>query len=166
MSENSTIWCALLPCSSEQRWAVPKTCLGEIVTITDATDQPPESIWWRGHDVPVLDLGAEDPTPWCEKRSGNGLIAVILGLQGETAEYWAIALRGGPLGVRELQKDDLIDAPDDLGENASAAFLLDDVLYQVPDLPRWQERATTPSSDDSDTVASDTESQADANRTG
>ncbi len=160
MSGNSTVWCALLPCSSVQRWAVPKTCLGEIVTIADASAEPPESIQWRGRDVPVLDLGDADALPWRDVHSGTGLIAVILGLHGEAVDYWAVALRGGPLGVRELQKDDLIDRPDELAENASAAFLLDDVLYQVPDLPRWQRRAAAPLNDNSKTNATDTESQA------
>lgn len=128
----------LLSCSSDQAWAIPQSCLAEIVTVPEAGEQPPEAIDWRGGSVPVLDLGVGREQSWRDPRSGSGLIAVMLGVDQASPGCWGIALRNAGLGISELAAEDLEEMPEALLENARAAFRLDDVIYQVPDLPAWQ----------------------------
>lgn len=125
-----------LPCASGQHWAVPQACLGELVTVAGAGEQPPESIPWRGCDVPVLNLGVTDY--WRDTRGGSGLVAVVLGLQPESGDCWGVAVGSEGLATVELQGDEVEEVPEAAAERASAAFRFRGKLYQVPDLPAWQ----------------------------
>lgn len=137
-------WCVFLPCSRTQSWAVPQNCLAEVVTVPAAGDQPPAEIEWRGEVIPVLEFGRDDGLPWRDRRSGTGLVAVVLGLQGESCRYWGVAVRGEGLGVRAIAEEEIEDLPDAALEHAIAAFRLGGVVYQVPDLPTLQRSLVTP----------------------
>ena len=137
-------WCVFLPCSRTQSWAVPQNCLAEVVTVPAQSDQPPAEIEWRGETIPVLEFGRDDGLPWRDRRGGTGLIAVVLGLQGEGCRYWGVAVRGEGLGVRAVGEEEIEDMPDAVLEHAIAAFRLRGVVYQVPDLPALQQSLTAP----------------------
>ena len=141
MSESAARMCVLLPLGGGQQWAVPQSCLAEILTLQPEGDEPPGSVSWRGVDVPVLDCGSASGSPWLDSRTGAGLVAVILGLGGQACDYWAVALRGGGLAVRRLEDDACEDQPEAVADHALAAFSLDGSLYQVPDLPALQQQA-------------------------
>jgi len=134
MSTEALQTCILLPCSATRLWAVPQACLGEIVTLAAADERPPPLLSWRGESIPVVDFGGDGDPAWRDPRTGSGLIAVILGLEGETCRYWGVALRGTGLGVARLGAAELEDLPDAVQEHALAAFRLRDTVYQVPDL--------------------------------
>jgi len=137
MSENSSRWCVLLPCSKTESWAVPQNCLAEIVTVHGADERPPEDINWRGEAIPVLDFGRDDGSCWRDTH-GSALVAVILGLEGDACKYWGLAIRGDGLGTIDINEETLEDVPDAALEHASTAFRLRDTVYQVPDLPTLQ----------------------------
>jgi len=139
--ENETgHWCVLLPCSDTEFWAVPQNTLAEIVTLHTAGLRPPEQLHWRGATVPVLDFGHDDGSLWREPVGGTGLVAVFLGLEGEGCDYWATAVRGEGLAVRQISPDEVRDAPEAVLEHATSAFVLNGVTYQVPDLVALQRR--------------------------
>jgi hypothetical protein len=138
--EDTTTRCVLIPCSTDEHWAVPQNCLAEITTVNADSEEPPETIDWRGREVPVIDFGAGCETPWSERRVGTGLVAIFLGLAGEGCEYWGVALRGNALAVANLAPDTVSDAPDRAVEHASGAFEYEGVLYQVPDLDGLQKK--------------------------
>lgn len=133
-------WCVLLPCSDSEFWAVPQNALAEIVTLHGVPEQPPEELQWRAQSVPVLDFGLDDGSRWREPVGGSGLVAVLLGLQGEGCDYWGVAVRGEGIAVRHVAPEDVQDAPEQVAEYASAAFVLGGVTYQVPDLVALQKR--------------------------
>lgn len=141
MSDSAARMCVMLPLGGEQRWAVPQSCLAEILTLQTQDREPPARVAWRGVDVPVLDRGRDSGEPWLDSRTGAGLVAVILGLAGGEGSYWAVALRGGGLAVRRLQDAECEDQPEAAADYALAAFSLDGSLYQVPDLPALQSQA-------------------------
>lgn len=138
MSDEKLTSCVLIPCSQSESWAVPQICMAEIFTLPSATDTPPESVEWRGRTVPVIDMGKEDGS-WQDQR-GVGLVAIFLGLKGEGCDYWGVAVRGDGLGIEKLSPEQVEDAPDDVLPHATAAFRLNDVLYQVPDLDSFQKK--------------------------
>ncbi|MAT94923.1 MAG: hypothetical protein CME59_20320 [Halioglobus sp.] len=140
MSEESTTSCVLIPISSAENWAVPQNCLAEILTVNADADTPPESVSWRGRDIPVLDFGADSGARWMHERIHTGLVAVFLGLAGEGCEYWGVALRGEGLAVARLDGEQVTDVPDSVAEHASAAFRFRDSVYQVPDLDGLQKK--------------------------
>ncbi len=126
--------CVLLPCSSEYSWVVPQRCLGEIVTVSAAEDQPPTEINWRGETVTVVDFGSHGSAPWRDQRGGAGLVAVILGQRGETCQYFGVAVRGLNLGFSDLLEQDIEDLDVPEADYVTAAFRMNDSIYQVPDL--------------------------------
>jgi hypothetical protein len=130
--------CVLLTCAADQRWAIPQSCLGEILTLPAEAGQVPAEVNWRGVAIPVMDFGADGELPWLDPQSGTGLVAVILGVKGPGYDYWGVALRGRGLAMRDLQACDCEDRPDAIGEHALAAFELEGQTYQVPDLPALQ----------------------------
>lgn len=134
MSNNASGCCVLLPCSSERSWAVPQRCLGEIVTVPSTDEQPPTEISWRGQVVPVIDFGSKDTLPWRDHRGGAGLVAVVLGQRNEACQYFGVAVRGGDLGVSELPEEEIEDLPGAELDFSTAAFRMNDNVYQVPDL--------------------------------
>ena len=138
MTEDAMRWCVLIPCSTEETWAVPQICLAEILTLQTDAEQPPEEVEWRGRQVPVLDMGSEDGSSWQGSRRGAGLVAIFLGLEGEGCEYWGVAVRGEGLSVEKVSTDDVLDAPEEVRSHATAAFRLHGALYQVPDLDALQ----------------------------
>jgi hypothetical protein len=140
IEEDDGQWCVLLPLSGSERWAVPQNALAEIVTLHTDSGEPPEELAWRGELVPVLDFGHDDGVPWRERVGGTGLVAVFLGLERENCKYWGMAVRGTDLAVKQLLPDQVDDAPDEVVEHASAAFTLDGIIYQVPDLVALQRR--------------------------
>ena len=75
-------WCVFLPCSDSETLAVPQNCLGEIITVQNAPDEPPKEVAWRGYQVPVIDLGEEGSGQWRESHGSTGRIAIFLGLEG------------------------------------------------------------------------------------
>jgi len=133
-------WCVLLPCSGSEYWAVPQNALAEIVTLQAVSEQPPEELQWRTETVPVLDFGRDDGSRWRERLGGTGLVAVLLGLEGEECNYWGVAVRGEGLAVKRVSPEEVVDAPDAVAEYASAAFVLGGVTYQVPDLVALQRK--------------------------
>ncbi|MEH6580637.1 MAG: chemotaxis protein CheW [Halioglobus sp.] len=141
MSNNDSQWCVFLPCSKEEIWAIPQKCLAEIVTLQEVGEVPPEVISWRGQDVPVLDIDEKGEAHWRDLRGETGRIAVILGLKGEGYDYWAVALRGDGLSVRNISTEQILDLPDGKLERSTAAFELQNVVYQVPDLQELQKQA-------------------------
>ena len=140
MTDDTSRWCVLLPCSKTESWAVPQNCLGEIVTLQGAAEQPPEELVWRGATVPVLDFGYDDGSEWREKHAGTGLIAVFLGLEGEGCDYWGVAIRGEGLAIKRIAAQDIQDAPEAVRQHATAAFSLQGAVYQVPDLALLQKK--------------------------
>jgi len=130
--------CVLLTCSAQRRWAIPQSCLGEILTLPAEGDSVPAEVNWRGVDIPVMDFGTDGELPWLDPQSGTGLIAVILGVKGPGYDYWGVALRGRGLAMRDLQECDCEDRPDAVQEHSLAAFELEGHTYQVPDLPALQ----------------------------
>jgi hypothetical protein len=141
MSENPPHWCVFLPCSAGEIWAIPQNCLAEIVTLQGTDENPPEQISWRDRQVSVLDLGDGGKTPWRNPVGQTGLIAVILGLKGQKNGYWAVALRGEGLALKNLSTERIRDLPERLTEHSTSAFELQNVVYQVPDLPGLQNQA-------------------------
>jgi len=139
MSDEALRSCVLIPCSQSESWAVPQICLAEILTLQTAAETPPEEVEWRGRTVPVIDMGREDGTSWQEHR-GVGLVAIFLGLEGEGCDYWGVAVRGEGLAIEKISPEEVSDASDDVLPHASAAFRLNDVLYQVPDLDSFQKK--------------------------
>ena len=142
MSEQAERMCVLLPCAGDSYWAVPQCCLAEILTLPAGEELAPGWVNWRGVDIPVLDFGEGEIQPRREGGNNTGLIAVILGLEGAGPDYWGVALRGPGLAVREIACADCHDRPDAIHEYALAAFELDGKIYQVPDLPALQGRAS------------------------
>tara|TARA_R110000823_G_scaffold139607_4_gene269472 strand:- start:2073 stop:2519 length:447 start_codon:yes stop_codon:yes gene_type:complete len=140
MSDEPLTRCVLIPCSEAENWAVPQNCLAEIVTINSTSATPPESITWRGVEVPVVDFGVDGGTPWSDERIGTGLVAVFLGLRGEGCEYWGLAVRGSALEVAALEPSAVVDMPQAVNERATAAFAYREIIYQVPDLDGLQKR--------------------------
>lgn len=140
MTDDASRWCVLLPCSNTETWAVPQNCLGEIMTLQAATDEPPCEVNWRDQSVPVLDLGSDDGSVWREQSRGTGLVAIFLGLKGEGCDYWALALRGAALSMVNLLPEEVEDTPEQMREHATAAFNFRGVLCQVPDLDSFQKK--------------------------
>lgn len=137
MSSSPSSHLVLLPCSDRESWAVPQACLGEILTLPQAPEEPPASIAWRGIDIPVLDRGAAREGAWRDPR-GGALVAVFRGLKEEQGDCWAVAVRNRGLAVVDLVEDDIEEATDETQDNASAAFRYRGALYQVPNLRAWQ----------------------------
>lgn len=140
MTDNEARWSVLLPCSDGLALAVPQNCLAEIVTLHAAREKPPEKIRWRNESVPVINFARDEESGWREEHGGSGLLAIFRGLQGEGCDYWAIAVRGEGLKVRNLAVENIEDAPEEVLEIATAAFTLDDRIYQVPDLTSLQQK--------------------------
>lgn len=134
MKADSPGYCVLLPCASQRWWVIPQRCLGEILTVVSSNDQPPEEVSWRGETVPVVDFGRQDTVPWRDQRGGTGLVAVVLGQRSEACKYFGVAVRGANLGVSGLVDEEIEDAPDALLDYSTAAFRMNDNIYQVPDL--------------------------------
>jgi hypothetical protein len=140
MSDVASRWCVFLPCSKDEIWAVPQNTMAEIVTVQDGAVNPPGHITWRGQEVPVLDLGEDGETPWRNPIGETGLIAVILGLRGQANDYWAVALRGDGLAVKNIVDEEIQDVPEKAMARSTAAFEMNNVVYQVPDLPELQKQ--------------------------
>ena len=140
MTDDTTHWCVLMLCSKTESWAVPQNSIAEIVTLQATTEQPPEELEWRGQTIPVLDFGFEEDCSWREQLGGTGLIAIFLGLKGEGCDYWGVAVRGEGLAVKRVAAAEVEDAPESTLQHATAAFKLDDVIYQVPDLAVFQRK--------------------------
>ena len=140
MTDSSSRWWVLMPCSKTESWAVPQNCLAEIVTVHGVSEQPPEELSWRGVTLPVLDFGYDDGSQWREQHGGTGLIAVFLGLADEGCDYWGVAIRGGGLAVKRLADEEIADTPEAILQHATAAFTLQGVVYQVPDLSALQKK--------------------------
>lgn len=140
MQDSGKLWCALIPCSDTETWAVPQNCLAEIVTLHTDAEQPPAEMSWRGRTVPVLDMGAEDGSLWLQPSRDAGLVAVFLGLKGEGCEYWGVAIRGQGLKVAPLLPEEMEEVTEGVKDYASAAFMFNGVLCQVPDLDSFQKK--------------------------
>ncbi len=134
MKQNADYACIVLPCSASRRWVLPQACLGEILTLATTDESPPAEIGWRGERVPVVDFGMGDEALWLDPKTGSGLIAVLLGREGERCRFWGVALRGAGLGVANLDEAEIEDLPEAVQDFASAVFRLQDNVYQVPDL--------------------------------
>lgn len=134
MNQKAAYSCIVLPCSASRHWVLPQACLGEIVTLATGDEQPPAEIIWRGEQVSVVDFGVGGEALWRDPRTGSGLIAVLLGREGESCPFWGVALRGAGLGVASLDGKELEDLPEAAQDYASAAFRLQENVYQVPDL--------------------------------
>jgi hypothetical protein len=134
MSRNPAYACIVLPCSADRHWILPQACLGEILTLATSGELPPAEIVWRGELVPVVDFGAGGEALWRDPKTGSGLIAVLLGREGESCRFWAVAVRGTGLGVASLDEEEMEDLPEAVQDYASAAFRLQENVYQVPDL--------------------------------
>lgn len=140
MENDVSRWCVLLPCSDSLNLAVPQNCLAEIVTLHTQRERPPESIRWRDNSLPVIDFDRDESGEWREARSGTGLLAIFRGLQGEGCDYWAVAVRGEGLKVKDIAAEQIEDVPEEVLELATAAFSLDGCIYQVPDLTVLQRK--------------------------
>ena len=134
--------CVLLPIADGETWAVPQNCLAEIVTVASEHADPPNSLHWRGRELPVLDFGTGEQDSWCDPRRGAGLMAVFLGLEGEGCEYYAVALRGTGLSAVRLTAANVKDRPEATLPHATAAFDFGGVVCQVPNLDHLQQRVT------------------------
>jgi hypothetical protein len=140
MTDNTKLWCALLPCSKTETWAVPQNCLAEIVTLHTDALLPPQELIWRERTVPVLDLGSDDGSLWQQPNREAGLVAIFLGLKGEGCEYWGVAIRGAALKVASLVPEEVEEVAGGVQEHATAAFMFNGVLCQVPDLDSFQKK--------------------------
>ena len=136
MQEN---WCALLPCSAGEHWALPQSCLAEVIASENIAERPPALLTWRGRRIPLLDLGTQEDAPWSAGAT-PALAAVILGLEGYGCDYWAVALRGRGLSIKDLAPQPLRDTPEERRAHSYSAFELGGVIYQVPDLTYWQQQ--------------------------
>jgi len=143
MTDESSRWCVLLPCSRDEAWALPQRCLAEIVTVAAEGERPPSEISWRGESIPVLDFTGTGQASWRDSRSGTGLVAVLLGLKGGGWRYWGVAVRGEGLGVHEMIEEQIEDLPEETLEHATAAFRMHGTVYQVPDLGALQRSIET-----------------------
>lgn len=135
MSEEITCSCLLLPCSAGEMWAVPKTCLAEIITLYGVEEKPPSQIRWRGQDVPVLDMDEAGDARWRDPRAKTGLVAVLLGIEGTGCDYLGIPLRGLGLDLQDIPESEVEDCPERALSHSAGAFIWRKVTYQVPDLP-------------------------------
>ncbi|TXS93718.1 hypothetical protein FV139_08740 [Parahaliea maris] len=135
----TTTACLFLPCSAQEIWAVPQASLAEILTLYNVEESPPESVSWRGEDVPVLDFDEAGETRWRDQRAGTGLIAILLGVEGRGCPYFGVALRGQGLGLQHVPTQEMHDCPGEVLPNSLAAFRWHNVTYQVPDLLGLQE---------------------------
>jgi alanine racemase len=93
-------------------------------------------------NLPVLDFGDDDSSAWREHRSGTGLVAIFLGLEGEGCDYWGVAIRGEGLAVKRVATGEVKDSHEAVREHACAAFSLHGTVYQVPDLAALQKKIT------------------------
>ena len=141
MTDKPSSWCVLLPCSKDEKWAIPQNCLAEIVTLPAQDDEPPAHFTWRGQEVPVLDLDKKHELPWRDARAGAGLVAVMLGLQEGSWEYCGVALRGEGLGMKDLASESIEDASELAMAGSSSAFRMGGELYQVPNLQELHVRS-------------------------
>ena len=140
MSEKTSSWCVLLPCSKKEKWAVPQNCLAEIVTLPAADEEPPAQFTWRGQEVSVMDLDEKHESSWRDERAGTGLVAVRLGLHGGAWKYCGVALRGGGLGMKDLATESIEDASDHVLESSTSAFSMGGEIYQIPNLQELHTR--------------------------
>lgn len=134
MGESVLRKCLFLPRSASEIWAVPKNCLAEIVTLYRVDETPPETVVWRGREVPVVDAGRGAQTPWRDPRARTGLIAILLGIDGTGCEYLGVPLRGVGLGLYEVPEEEVEDCPGEALPGSTGAFTWRGVTYQVPDL--------------------------------
>ena len=139
MAGNDNV-CVLLACAGGEHWALPQNCLAEILTLPAVDEQPVEEASWRGCMIPVIVAGGDRTraTGWRDQHSGSGLLAVIPGLQGMGCDYWAVAILGDGLRLCVIDEAAIEDVPEEASDYASAAFRLDGVTYQVPDLQGLQ----------------------------
>jgi len=128
-------WVAL-PCAPGRIWAVPRECIGEILTLAAESAEPPAHVEWRGTRVPVIDPAEGEGAP-----RPTSLVAIILGLRDTPGGHWAVALRGDGLGIQDFRADEMEDEAIAAEAGAVGAFRMRGVLYQVPDLPALQRRA-------------------------
>lgn len=140
MTKDTSTSCVLIPCSEDEHWAVPQSCLAEIQVVKSTSASPPAEVLWRGREVPVMDCGSDGALPWAERRAGTGLVAIFLGLEGVGCEYWGVAVRGDGLAIARLSPDNISDASSAARSYATTAFTYNDVLYQVPDLDGLQKQ--------------------------
>ncbi len=128
-------WVAL-PCGPGRIWAVPRECVGEILTLATEPVELPDQVQWRGVPVPVI-----DPDPGEASAGPAALVAIILGLRDTPGGHWALALRGDGLGIQDIRAEEMEDEATAIEPGAVGAFRMRGVLYQVPDLPALQRRA-------------------------
>ncbi|MEP0201085.1 MAG: hypothetical protein ABJ084_12070 [Halioglobus sp.] len=138
MSIDERQWCIFLPCGNGDTWAVPQNAVAEIVTVEADSSEPPATLMWRGRNVPVVDPGTDKSTPWRDKYGRSGLVAVMLGLEGEELEYWGVAVRGEGLTIKDMRSETVEDAQDQAHEHALTAFRLNQHVVQIPDLAKMQ----------------------------
>ncbi len=132
--------CVLLACAGGDHWALPQNCVAEILTLAAVDERPPPEASWRGCMIPVIVAGGDEVCAdgWRDEHSGSGLVAVIPGLHGMGCDYWAVAITGDGLRLCAIDEAAIEDMPEEAREYASAAFRLDGITYQVPDLKGLQ----------------------------
>ena len=138
MSVDDRQWCIFLPCGNGDTWAVPQNAVAEIVTVEGHSSEPPKTIMWRGRNLPVVDPSTDKSTAWRDKYGRSGLVAVILGLEGEELEYWGVALRGEGLTIKDMRSETVEEAQDEAQERSLTAFRLNQHVVQIPDLAKMQ----------------------------
>ncbi|GAB3283554.1 hypothetical protein [Parahaliea aestuarii] len=139
MADSQSTRCLFLPGSAQEIWAVPQSCLAEIITLYNVAETPPATVSWRGVEVPLLDLDEQGETRWRDVRAGTGLVAILLGVEGRGCPYFAIALRGQGLGLQQVPVQEMEDKPGEVLPRSLAAFRWNNVTYQVPDLLALQD---------------------------
>ena len=136
MSGTESSTCVLLPCSAGEYWALPQSCLGEIVAVRAEGRQPPAQIDWRGLRLPVLNRWEGDG--WSDPRSGTGLVAVLLPLSGEPGSCWGVALGNQGPQLAALQAGEIEELPAPGEDKVLAAFRRGGTVCRVPDLRAWE----------------------------
>ena len=108
MSEQKELYSLLIPLRSE-RLLVPRMCVAEVITYTDAQpssagDTPDwylGTVDWNGRRLPVVSLDAEEPAETAPRKTARRRIVVFHALTEQLRNgYYGILTQGFPQLVR------------------------------------------------------------------
>lgn len=126
MSEQRELYSLLIPLRSE-RLLVPRMCVAEVITYTDAqpTSDADTADWylgtidWNGRRLPVVSLDREEPEETAPRKTARRRIVVFHALTEQLKSgYYGVLTQGFPQLVRVnpdvIMLDSAAEVPEDL----------------------------------------------------